>query len=380
MRPHWSVALVDAGLIAVNDQNDRRKLAAVLSRVIEIITADLPAFMSRVTAAAVLAVLAPISDHWRSDAMTIMQQIGRVSASLEVATRSDEFVNLAKSLMLGHGNASAAAQYAASPRLAQILKGAVASGEATSSTWAEQIAQHQTIAASFISGLKGFGAFDAMFDSFIQLPPHVRAVCITLGATTGSTPGETQPIPIDKLEVSASTLKPRTSFVMPVMSEEWLKIAPAAATDTLNRKLRSIARVVDESFLTSITDDTNVASNAATNDFFADDIVEALRAMDTGADFKIFVVLPPSLLKTITLRGTLFGTAWQPSLTITGGVAAGVAFVPSDALTDSVIVIDAAQVVAFSGAVDARRLERSCTATVRRSNCGGRQFDELVAK
>jgi uncharacterized membrane protein len=37
-----SVALVDAGLIAINDQNDRRKLAQALSRAIEIIlTADL---------------------------------------------------------------------------------------------------------------------------------------------------------------------------------------------------------------------------------------------------------------------------------------------------------------------------------------------------
>ena len=45
-----AVALVDAGLIVINDQNDRRKLAAALSRAIEIIlTADLPGFVSRVT-------------------------------------------------------------------------------------------------------------------------------------------------------------------------------------------------------------------------------------------------------------------------------------------------------------------------------------------
>jgi hypothetical protein len=43
-------ALVDAGLIAVDEQEDRRKLAAALSRMVEIIlTADLPVVASRVT-------------------------------------------------------------------------------------------------------------------------------------------------------------------------------------------------------------------------------------------------------------------------------------------------------------------------------------------
>lgn len=45
-----AVALVDAGFLAINDQDDRRKLATALSRVVKIITADLSILVSRVTA------------------------------------------------------------------------------------------------------------------------------------------------------------------------------------------------------------------------------------------------------------------------------------------------------------------------------------------
>jgi hypothetical protein len=47
-----SAALLEAGLIGVNDQNNRQKLAAALSRVIDIIIIDLSfnQVMSRVTA------------------------------------------------------------------------------------------------------------------------------------------------------------------------------------------------------------------------------------------------------------------------------------------------------------------------------------------
>jgi hypothetical protein len=41
------VGLVDAGLIDRNDQDDRQKLAAALSRVIEVILTDLPGVTSR---------------------------------------------------------------------------------------------------------------------------------------------------------------------------------------------------------------------------------------------------------------------------------------------------------------------------------------------
>jgi hypothetical protein len=41
------VGLVDAGFLTVNEQDDRDKVAAALSRVIEIITANLPSVTSR---------------------------------------------------------------------------------------------------------------------------------------------------------------------------------------------------------------------------------------------------------------------------------------------------------------------------------------------
>jgi hypothetical protein len=43
------IALVDAGLISVNEQEDRRKLAAALSKVVEILLMDLSLVASRVT-------------------------------------------------------------------------------------------------------------------------------------------------------------------------------------------------------------------------------------------------------------------------------------------------------------------------------------------
>jgi hypothetical protein len=44
-----SVAMVDAGLISINDQDDRQKLAAALSRVVAVLIAEMPLAVSRVT-------------------------------------------------------------------------------------------------------------------------------------------------------------------------------------------------------------------------------------------------------------------------------------------------------------------------------------------
>ena len=69
-----------------------------------------------------------------------MKHIGAIAANYESSTRSNEFISIAKSLMLGRGRASDAAAVAPSERVAKILKGAVAGGSTSGTGWAEEIA------------------------------------------------------------------------------------------------------------------------------------------------------------------------------------------------------------------------------------------------
>ncbi len=167
-----------------------------------------------------------------------------------VRSGADHFVQVGRTFALAKGEIGRAEKIAAAlrltPRAAGIVKAGVvgisktviASGSTDVSSWAAEISAYQTIAASFIASLKSFSAFDAMADSFVQLPLHVRATCTTLGAT-GFTPGEMQAVPIKNFTFAADTLRERVSYAMIVVTQELLENTTAAAFNKISNDLKS---------------------------------------------------------------------------------------------------------------------------------------------
>lgn len=259
--------------------------------------------------------------------------------------------------MLAEGNASAAAAMAKSPRVARILsvaaasmwpleeKAAVAVGTTFTPHWAEEIAQAQLIAASFFAGLKGYAFFDTAAPYFLGLPPNTRTVAITAGGT-GSTPGEGKPVAMTQLELSGDTLSARVSYGLVAITAEVLKAGQGF--EILNTRLRrAVTREVDGAILSSVIDVTGVISNSATGDFAAD-LKTAVTAMETSADSAVFAIAPPAVVKAAAFERGSGGAPTFPNVKINGGDANGITVLPSDALVDKTVIIDARQCAAFT--------------------------------
>ena len=98
-------ALIEGGFISPNDQDDRRRLEAGLSRLVEII------LTSRVTATDQYRIgfLGDLgtTDHavfFGASPMTIAEQIGRVNTRIETVNRAREFAEYAVALMRSGGD------------------------------------------------------------------------------------------------------------------------------------------------------------------------------------------------------------------------------------------------------------------------------------
>jgi hypothetical protein len=278
-------------------------------------------------------------------------------------------VHVAHCLALAKGNAALAASAAKSRDVAHILevgaagmwppsiaeqkatmagiKAAVAPGTTYTAHWAAEIAAFQAIASSFIAGLKGYCAFDTMAADFVPLPPHIYTAYIGLGGTkTGSTPGEWLPIPATDMSISADFLRERLSYALIALSEDVLKFGQGF--DMLNNGLRrKLKRAVDTFFLSDIIGTTGIVSNPGTGDFARDLEIAALQ-IHTSDDSRLYCVAPPSVVKAAAFARGTGGAPTFPNVGINGGDARGIKLIPSDSLTNSAVVLDAAQCAAYT--------------------------------
>jgi hypothetical protein len=287
----------------------------------------------------------------------IVRHIGSISTSIETATRANEFVHIARNLMLANGRGVEAARHAHSHNSQQILrsnvvgirKGAVDAGSTTVPGWAEQLAAYELLAAAYITSLRPYSAFEQMFPFMIQLPPHTKATFVTLGAT-GSTPGEAQPIPISKLTVDDARLQERISAAIVVADAEVLRFS-VGASNLFEQQLRyATARAVDDEMLSIIVNNTSAISNGHTpGGTAAADIENALKLMSLGQNSKVFCIAPPDWVKGASLERGSGGSPLFPNLRIDGGDINGVTVIPSDSLTDDVVLLDATRCIAASG-------------------------------
>jgi hypothetical protein len=167
------------------------------------------------------------------------------------------------------------------------------------------------------------------------------------GTKTGSTPGEWQPIPASDLSISGDFLRERLSYGFVALSAEVMKFGQQGFDLVNNGLRRKLKRAIDSFFLTDIIGTTGIASNPGTGDF-AHDLKTAVMAIHTSDDSKIYAVAPTTVVKAAALQRGSGGAPTFPNVRINGGDANGITIIPSDSLTNSVVVVDAAQCAAYA--------------------------------
>lgn len=289
---------------------------------------------------------------------TPLRQLGAIHASMEAATRSGEFVAYAKHLLAAKGFPATALQYAqdsrATPGVLSVLKSAVQAGGTTAtSDWGSELA---TFSNGFVGSLAAFGAYDKILSdgAFVRVPVRTKIAVVTIAATVAPV-AEAAPKPISKVVFSNPQLEGRKSSAIVVVSEELARSASASAFSLLGNELRrGIATATDTDFFRAIIENNDVdtvASSGATLDAVIADLSTALVLISIGANSRIYICAPPKVVRAwALLRGTSGAPAF-PELGILGGTIAGASVVPSDALSDTVVIVDAAQVAADSGPV-----------------------------
>jgi hypothetical protein len=287
---------------------------------------------------------------------TIAEQVARVSTEQHMRARSNEFVQFARNYLQAKGNLAEAAIYArqnySADRVQSAFKSAIEVGGTTTSNWASPLA---TFSNGFAASLSGFGAFDQILsdNAFLRLPMRTRVACITT-LLSGTTVNESKPKAISKIQFTAPTLDPVKSSAICVVSEELVTSAAPSAFSLLGDELRrSLAVATDVDFFRRIIADgvDSVSSTGATADAVVNDLTTALVLIDIGANSKVYICAPPKVVRAWALLRGPSGAPVFPDLGILGGTINGAIVAPSDALTDTVVIVDARQIVADSGPV-----------------------------
>jgi HK97 family phage major capsid protein len=288
--------------------------------------------------------------------MSLMQQIGRVSANLETATRSNEFVSLAKNMMLakrGTDAVIAAQRNGASEKVINILKSGVQAGGVSDSRWGSELAAYQTISSSFLTTLAPYSAFDAMLtgNAFIRLPLRTRIFAVTSTAT-GSNVDEGERKPITSLQLADGVLTQRKASCTVVLSGELVRHSSNSAIDLISRELASgVARATDSVFLNILESVSGVESNASTGltaAQFTADLDKALHAVNLGANSKPYLILPASVVKHLAIVRDTSGALAFPQLQVNGGSIQGIRVVISDSASTVAVLLDGSQIAAAS--------------------------------
>jgi hypothetical protein len=114
---------------------------------------------------------------------------------------------------------------------------------------------------------------------------------------------------------------------------------------------RSVGVCSDQKFIDVLSGTSGAASSASTGltaaEFLAD-LDTALQAITIGADARPYLILPPTVCKTVALLRDSSGPLF-PQMTVTGGTIQGIKIVASDAAGDTGFLIDATQVAADPG-------------------------------
>jgi Phage capsid family len=288
-----------------------------------------------------------------------------LSKIVSISSASNDFVKYAQVLAAGRGRPvemKALAGRIPSQRLREALqqKTAVDVGTSTDSDWAGPLNQ---MATAFLDSLAPYSCFDRMLadNAVTRLPFRTRIVLASSGATAGQL-GELAPTPLSEINFGTALFEPVKVVSSVVLSEELSKAMSPSASRLIGNELRkAVALATDTYFVGVIAQSTGVASSGSTGltaSAFLSDLEDALQSITTSPSSRLYLLVAPSAFKTISLLRDTGG-----SLMTNGTLASGlIKVVPSAALQDTMILVDA---VSIAGASESIELSSSDQATVK---------------
>lgn len=300
--------------------------------------------------------------------MTVLQrQIAQATRDAETSVRAREFIQLAIEIAARKKQFGADPLHShLSPRVAAILKNplgvhnmtpsqvfyqraAVQPGSTSSETWGADLANYQTMANAFAVSIRNYGAFDKMIAGGMRVVPmRVRVGAVTTGAS-GATPAQFAPKPISRLTVSAGTLTETKAIVILTVTQELARFGDTMAQDLFANELAAgLAVVTDQTFIAALQSGaTSFASSGVTAEAIRQDLRTAALSITTGIKSRLWLIVPPAILKTLATVQTTAGDAAFDGLHATqGGSISGIEVVPSDGCPAStMLLVDSSQVV-----------------------------------
>jgi len=296
-----------------------------------------------------------------------LHELGRMNLNAETSVRAQEFVQLAIEIAARKKQIGADPLHRhLSPRIAAILKNpyrvhtmtpeqvfyqraAVQPGSTSSDTWGADLANYQTLANAFLASIKSYGAFDRLIAGGMRVVPmRVRIGAVTTGAT-GSTVQQFHAKPISKLSISAGTLTESKSSVILAVTQELARYSETTAQDLFANELAAgLAVEVDETFIAALQSGaTSFVSSGITAEAIRQDLRTAVLSVTTGIRSKLWLIVPPAILKTLATVHTTAGDAAFDGLNATqGGQISGIEVVASDGCPASTaLLVDSSQVV-----------------------------------
>lgn len=209
--------------------------------------------------------------------MSLAAQVAKVSASVETATRANEFAKLAQYVLAHDGRISEAAASARhstrdgnlGPKLADIVKGAaggsvsrehlkaaVAAGTLAGSA----LADYAIISTGFVNSLVNVSCFDTMISSMVPVPLGVGTVgAVSVGATAYSL-AEGSAKPIARLTIGSQLMNPQKAHCIIVITQELARSAFIGATQLIQTELKNAVAVATD---TAFRDRAHVRHYAA---------------------------------------------------------------------------------------------------------------------
>lgn len=287
---------------------------------------------------------------------TPLRQLAAINASMEINQKALAFAHVAKWLALGKGqtgNSLFEAQAArATPEVVEALKAAAQAGTTGDGTWAAPLA-YQALSDAFLVSLRNFGVYDAALPFAVDLPLNQQVALVTAGATATSV-GEGQVKTISRISLSAQALTPRKVTAIIVATQELLRSGGAKAARLFQQELsRAVVNQTDAAFLSVITSGISGTPSQGSNAVgIANDMAALLGALSLGVGSKVFIAASPGDVKHIAIQISSTGQRAFEGVTINGGDYAGCTIMPTDALTNSIVAFDAAQIAMNSSGVE----------------------------
>ena len=285
--------------------------------------------------------------------MSILRALNN-SADMNAKVR--DFVVFARHIAASRGDLLSAATVAehegSSPVVVSALKAAVAAGTTTDSTWAAPLSPFGQTISAFIASLRSASAFDAMLPAMKQTPLRTRTVAASAGIA-GHVVGEGATTALSSLSLATGTLSQLKAIALVAISNELAMVAGEEGIAFLDRELRAaVAAVTDVSFVGILTAAaSSSASSGTTAPAVLADFAAALGAIATTAESRLYALTSAPTAKALAFKVATTGELAFPQMTPSGGSIGGVTVLVTDAVSNSVIVADAAAIVANGGTI-----------------------------